>query len=196
MLVSREVLTMRLPLETLMEDWPEEKRRYWTTLEEFERNADAASRSGRRQLRLIGCGCCRLIWAHLEDPRLRQAVEAAERYADFKASVNELRAAREAAESTNLRNPRGFSSDDPHAQANTLVALVVGVTKAEEYATAGIEDFWVLDVVGRQMIVFRTPTPIPDGGAAYRDKKVLGENDTVTPLATPNAVVKVADLLP
>lgn len=68
--------------------------------------------------------------------------------------------------------------------------------KAEMYATAGIADYWVLDVFGRELIVFRNPAPIPGGGAAYRDKQTFGPNDTVSPLAVPGAVVKVADLLP
>ncbi len=69
-------------------------------------------------------------------------------------------------------------------------------TKAEWYATAGIADYWVLDVDGRQLLIFRNPVPIPDGGAAYRDKKMFGPGDAVSPLAAPNAAVKVADLLP
>jgi Uma2 family endonuclease len=69
-------------------------------------------------------------------------------------------------------------------------------TKAEEYATAGIVDYWVIDLAGRQLIVFRDPHPIPDGGAAYRTHLTFGPNDSVAPLAAPAATVKVADLLP
>ncbi len=69
-------------------------------------------------------------------------------------------------------------------------------TMAELYAEAGVADYWVLDVVGRQLIVFRNPQPIPDGGAAYRDKTTLGPSDTLAPLAAPNSPVRVGDLLP
>lgn len=69
-------------------------------------------------------------------------------------------------------------------------------TKAEEYATAGVTDYWVVDLVGRQLHVFRNPTPIPDGGAAYRDKTTLAPTDTVSPLAAPTASVTVTELLP
>ena len=88
----------------------------------------------------------------------------------------------------------------------TTAALVVEVSdttldtdvaaKAERYATAGVADYWVLDVIGRQLLVFRNPTPIPDGGAAYRDKTTLGPADTVAPLAAPNSLIAVSDLLP
>jgi Uma2 family endonuclease len=69
-------------------------------------------------------------------------------------------------------------------------------TKAEWYATAGIPDYWVLDVAGRQLVVFRDPSPIPDGGAAYRTRLTLGPADSIAPLAAPNSPVRVGDLLP
>lgn len=69
-------------------------------------------------------------------------------------------------------------------------------TKAQKYATAGVEDYWVVDVAGRQLIVFRGPRPVPDGGAAYRTRQTFGPADAVSPLAAPNATVRVADLLP
>ena len=46
-------------------------------------------------------------------------------------------------------------------------------TKALLYAESGVSDYWVLDLKNRQLIVFRNPGPGPDGGTAYRDRKVL-----------------------
>jgi Uma2 family endonuclease len=71
-------------------------------------------------------------------------------------------------------------------------------TKAELYATAAIADYWVLDVDGRQLHVFRDPIPLPAGlgTTAYRTHDVWGETDEVSPLAAPVARVRVADLLP
>lgn len=68
--------------------------------------------------------------------------------------------------------------------------------KAELYATADVADYWVLDLANRQLIVFRDPQPIPDGGKAYRTHLTLSTADSVSPLATPTAAVRVADLLP
>jgi Uma2 family endonuclease len=71
-------------------------------------------------------------------------------------------------------------------------------TKAELYATAGIPEYWVLDVDGRRLFVFRTPAAIPQGlgATAYQTHFTLTDADTVCPLAVPTATVRVADLLP
>lgn len=69
-------------------------------------------------------------------------------------------------------------------------------TKAEIYATAGIADYWVLDIDTRRLLVYRDPRPLPPGGVAYRSLTELGEGDTVSPLAAPAAQLRVADLLP
>ncbi|SRR5579883_2736258 len=68
--------------------------------------------------------------------------------------------------------------------------------KAEWYATAGIADYWVLDLENRRLLVFRDPAPVAAGGAAYRTHLVFGPADKVSPLAVPAAAVAVADLLP
>ena len=71
-------------------------------------------------------------------------------------------------------------------------------TKAELYATAGIADYWVLDIDNRQLHVFRDPQPLPVGlgVTAYRTHLTLGPTDHVAPLAAPTASVLVSDLLP
>jgi Uma2 family endonuclease len=71
-------------------------------------------------------------------------------------------------------------------------------TKAELYATAGVPEYWVLDLDGRCLHVFRDPAPLPAGLGAttYRSLQVFDAGGSVSPLAAPNATVAVADLLP
>ena len=71
-------------------------------------------------------------------------------------------------------------------------------TKAELYATAGVPDYWVLDVTNRQLHIFRDPLPLPAGlgTTAYRTHQTLNSTDTIAPLAAPNHIITVSDLLP
>jgi Uma2 family endonuclease len=98
---------------------------------------------------------------------------------------------------------RDYTTDAP-----TKALLVVEVaasslledttTKAELYATAGVPDYWVIDLEHRQIIVFRDPQPLPTGlgATAYRTHLTLGPTDRVSPLAAPAASILVSDLLP
>lgn len=70
--------------------------------------------------------------------------------------------------------------------------------KADLYAAAGIADYWVVDLVNNQLLVFRDPVADSTSrrGSSYRTKLSLGPADTVSPLAKPTATISVADLLP
>jgi len=48
------------------------------------------TKAGRRKLRLFACGCCRLVWNLLTDPRSREAVSVAEQFAEGLTSKEEL----------------------------------------------------------------------------------------------------------
>lgn len=97
---------------------------------------------------------------------------------------------------------------DYSTQTPTTAVLVVEIsdstlamdttTKAELYATAGVPDYWVIDLVNRQVIVFRNPQPLPAGlgATAYRTRLVFGPTDAVSPLAAATASTQVANLLP
>jgi len=70
--------------------------------------------------------------------------------------------------------------------------------KAEKYATAGVPDYWVIDLLNRRIVVLRDPVTLPEGlgATAYRTHLTFGPTDTVSPLAAPHASAAVADLLP
>ena len=71
-------------------------------------------------------------------------------------------------------------------------------TKAELYATAGVPDYWVIDLENRELVIFRDPEPLPEGlgATAYRTRSTLGPDDSISPLAAPSFSVKISDLLP
>ncbi len=68
-------------------------------------------------------------------------------------------------------------------------------TKAEDYARAGIADYWIVNLVHRQLEVFRDPLTRPEG-ALYRTTQILLPGDSLAPLSAPDTLVAVADLLP
>jgi Uma2 family endonuclease len=71
-------------------------------------------------------------------------------------------------------------------------------TKGRLYASAGLQEYWIINLVDRQLEVYRRP--IPDAkephGLVYDDVTFLGPADFVTPLALPGTRIAVADLLP
>ena len=70
--------------------------------------------------------------------------------------------------------------------------------KVELYAAAKVPDYWVIDLKNRKLLVFRDPLPQPKGlgGEAYRTRLTLEPEQTISPLAAPDSVVRIADLLP
>jgi hypothetical protein len=71
-------------------------------------------------------------------------------------------------------------------------------TKAELYATAGIPEYWVIDLEGKQLLVFRDPVALPTGlgATAYRTHDTLGPTEIIAPLVAPVVNVRFCDLLP
>jgi len=67
--------------------------------------------------------------------------------------------------------------------------------KAEDYARAGIADYWIVNLVHRQLEVYRDPFARPDR-AFYRASQILLPGEAVAPLSAPQSKVAVADLLP
>lgn len=65
-------------------------------------------------------------------------------------------------------------------------------------ARAGIEDYWILNLVDRVLEVYRDPyrTGSRRSGWTYRTVRVLRPGASVSPLAAPQARIRVADLLP
>jgi len=69
---------------------------------------------------------------------------------------------------------------------------------ASLYASAGIADYWVVDLVNRQLIVFRDPRPDPGRlfGFFYASMTVFGAGQSISPLSRPKASAAVNEMLP
>ncbi len=64
-------------------------------------------------------------------------------------------------------------------------------TKAKAYSQAGITDYWVLDVISRQLHIFRKPTQ-----EGYKDVVILAADATISPLEFPDVQIMVLEMLP
>jgi Uma2 family endonuclease len=63
--------------------------------------------------------------------------------------------------------------------------------KAGLYAEAGVPEYWVVDLVGRRIVVFRQPEE-----GSYRLRSSFGERETLTPSAWPELTFPVSAFLP
>ncbi len=70
--------------------------------------------------------------------------------------------------------------------------------KGSLYAAAGVADYWIVNLVQRQLEVHRVPTAdaAQPFGFGYSSRTILDPGDAIAPLAAPKARVAVADLLP
>ncbi|MGK7874309.1 MAG: Uma2 family endonuclease [Xenococcaceae cyanobacterium] len=63
--------------------------------------------------------------------------------------------------------------------------------KASDYASSGINDYWVLNLNKRQLHVFREAT-----SEGYQSEVIFGEDEQVSPLQFPDLSIQVQEMLP
>ncbi len=96
-----------------------------------------------------------------------------------------------------------------YAQAHPKTAILIvevalssieydRTVKASLYAKAGIPEFWLLNLKDRHLEVFREPVSMASQpfGFGYRSVRIYLPDETVSPLTKPDAMIKVANLLP
>lgn len=94
-------------------------------------------RVSQRQQRLFACACVRLVWKYLEDERSKQAVEAAEGFAEGIVTVKELNEARKRACEVIKRydhysgNPKRTVATMAHDCTSSYIAVAVHSTSWE-----------------------------------------------------------------
>jgi Uma2 family endonuclease len=69
--------------------------------------------------------------------------------------------------------------------------------KGSLYARAGLADYWIVNLVDRVLEVYREPVRDPDAsfGSRYRQVVACGRETSVAALASPHALIHVADLI-
>jgi Uma2 family endonuclease len=101
--------------------------------------------------------------------------------------------------------PGDIRDSDARPSAALLVVEVSETTlhldrnrKGSLYARSSIADYWIVNLVDRQLEVYRNPVADSSApsGFRYADVTILRPGDFVSPLAAPTARVAVADLLP
>src|SRR5947199_3924761 len=70
--------------------------------------------------------------------------------------------------------------------------------KGSLYARAGVQDYWIVNLIDRVLEVYRDPGPDPSApyGWRYRSVTTLAPPAIVVPLAFPSGQIAVLDLLP
>jgi Uma2 family endonuclease len=95
--------------------------------------------------------------------------------------------------------------DDAHPARPVLVVEVAESSlafdrqhKGSLYARAGIDDYWIVNLIDRVLEVHRDPDPDPSAvyGWRYRSITTLSAGDVVVPLRLRSSSLAVADLLP
>ena len=99
--------------------------------------------------------------------------------------------------------PREYSREHP---ARPVLIVEVAASslaldrdhKGSLYARAGLQDYWIVNLVDQVLEIYRTPTVDATApfGWRYASTLVLGPESVVAPLAAPGAAVRVASMLP
>jgi len=97
---------------------------------------------------------------------------------------------------TILKRPNGESDGNPEPGEIELIIEVSDTTLAHDlgpkawlYARAGVPEYWVIDIKGQRIHVHREP-----GSAGYTFMRVVEADGEVSPLARPDAVLKLERL--
>jgi Uma2 family endonuclease len=63
--------------------------------------------------------------------------------------------------------------------------------KLRKYAQTGVQEFWIVNLQDDVIEIYRTPQ-----GEGYREESVAKVGDTVAPLAFPDVMIEVSEIIP
>ena len=70
------------------------------------------------------------------------------------------------------------------------------VKKTALYAQAGIQEYWILNLLDRQLEVYRQPYSATSSTSPFQNHAVKTASETIRPLCRPQQSIAIADLLP
>jgi Uma2 family endonuclease len=70
------------------------------------------------------------------------------------------------------------------------------VRKPSIYAKAGVTEYWIVNLLSRQLEVYRRPQMGGDAKWQYAESRVVAENESISPQVAPTAALPVAKMLP
>ena len=68
--------------------------------------------------------------------------------------------------------------------------------KSALYTAHGLADYWIINLNGNCVEVHRKPIGSDSGDPRYGEVRVYAASETLSPLAAPDAQIRVGDLLP
>ena len=100
-----------------------------------------------------------------------------------------------------LGSPRDYR--DAHPTSAELIVEVADSTlaydrerKAKLYAQAGIQEYWILNLLDRQLEIYRQPKSVSASTPSYNNHEVKTSSETIIPCRGPQKSIVIADLLP
>jgi Uma2 family endonuclease len=102
-----------------------------------------------------------------------------------------------------IGNPRDYRL--AHPETAVLIVEISDTTlgydrstKGSLYARAGVIDYWIVNIADRLLEVHRDPAPMAEQmfGWHYRSILPYTEDQSIAPLAAPDLLISIADLLP
>jgi Uma2 family endonuclease len=98
-------------------------------------------------------------------------------------------------------SPRDYRTEHPHTAE--LIVEVADTTlsydrerKMKIYAYSGIPEYWILNLLDRQLEIYRQPTLTQAPTPSYLDHMILTAAESVSTLRYPQHPISIADLLP
>jgi Uma2 family endonuclease len=94
------------------------------------------------------------------------------------------------------RKPDGYRKALPRAEDIALLIEVAATSynkdrhlKLPVYSSAGIKEYWIVDLTSEKLLVFRDPQ-----GDAFRTELQISGDQTISPLACPDLGIRVSEL--